>query len=203
MLTSAQRWERQRVIEWARGLVAEPTTIFLDTETTGLGSDAEIVDIAVVDVHGHVLLDTLVRPSRPIPVESTRIHGIGDDDVRDAPPWPVVYPVFESIVERRSVVVYNAAFDRGMVAQCCRRHGLAFAGRSWHCAMKQFAQFAGSPGSLGTGRYRYHKLSEATRVFGLASGGHRARSDALACRELVLALARSDPARLLDPERGA
>lgn len=189
MRTSAQRWERQRVIEWARGLLADPATIFLDTETTGLGREAEIVDIAVVDVHGNVLLDTLVRPSGPIPAESTRIHGIGNDDVRDAPAWPAIYPVFESIVDQRTVVVYNAAFDRGMVAQCCQRHGLIFAGRSWHCAMKQYAQFAARPDSFGTGRYRYHKLSEATRAFGLASGGHRARSDALACRALVQALA--------------
>ena len=41
--------------------------LYLDTETTGLGRSAEIVDICIVDDAGQVLVDTLVRPRFPIP----------------------------------------------------------------------------------------------------------------------------------------
>ncbi len=44
--------------------------MILDTETTGL-YDAEIVELSIIDTAGNVLLDTLVRPTRPIPAEAT------------------------------------------------------------------------------------------------------------------------------------
>ena len=47
----------------------------LDTETTGLYDDAEIVEISIIDENGGVLLDTLVKPLKPIPAEATAIHG--------------------------------------------------------------------------------------------------------------------------------
>ena len=37
--------------------------IVLDTETTGLGDDAEICEITILDVTGAPILDTLVRPT--------------------------------------------------------------------------------------------------------------------------------------------
>lgn len=87
LLTSAQRKERAKVAAWARERTANPATIFLDTETTGLGRDAEIIDLGVVDMHGNVLIDTLIAPRSPIPPETTRVHGIVDADVIGAPGW--------------------------------------------------------------------------------------------------------------------
>ena len=48
--------------------------LILDTETTGLGDDAEVVELAVIDCAGVVLLDTLVRPSGPVPAGA---RGVG------------------------------------------------------------------------------------------------------------------------------
>ena len=53
--------ERQLAIREARRLLELDLVIF-DTETTGLGPDAEIVEIAALKVDGTVLLDTLVKP---------------------------------------------------------------------------------------------------------------------------------------------
>lgn len=41
--------------------------VILDTETTGLGFDDEIVEISIIDCAGYVLLNTLVKPSKSIP----------------------------------------------------------------------------------------------------------------------------------------
>ena len=67
--------------------------VVLDTETTGLDEDAEIVEIAIVDSTGKVLLDTLVKPSKPLPVycEASEIHGITNEMLVNAPNWQDIY----------------------------------------------------------------------------------------------------------------
>ena len=68
---------REAISRQARAWLAA-NALILDTETTGLGDDAEVVELAVIDCAGAVLLDTLVRPSGPVPAEAAAIHGITD-----------------------------------------------------------------------------------------------------------------------------
>ncbi|MCC6982629.1 MAG: 3'-5' exonuclease, partial [Bauldia sp.] len=116
-----RRWAeaRAKAITWAVEVVADPRTVYLDTETTGFGPRAEIVDIAVVDGAGEVLLDSLVQPERRIPREVTAIHGISDADVRSAPRWSDLYTEVLHVLQGRRIVVYNVVFDRQMVRQAC------------------------------------------------------------------------------------
>lgn len=192
-LTSGQRKQRALVTSWAKARVANPATVFLDTETTGLGPNAEIIDLAVVDLHGNVLIDTLIAPVSPIPPETTRVHGLVDADVAGAPFWTDVYPVLAGLLRERPVVVYNADFDRRMIGYCCAAHGIAGEDGEWHCAMRQYAAWAGVRSDHKRNRYRLHKLGDALATFDLPSGTHRALSDARACRALVLALAGAHP----------
>ena len=48
-----------------RWLAAHP--LFLDTETTGLDERDEVVELAVINVRGEVLVGTLIKPVNPIP----------------------------------------------------------------------------------------------------------------------------------------
>lgn len=177
---------------WARQRVADPNTLFLDTETTGLGPGAEIIDLAIVDVSGSILADTLIAPINPIPPETTNVHGIVDADVAGAPGWIEVYPAVAELLRARPIVVYNASFDRRMIAGCCAAAGFPEEERDWHCAMLQYARFAGVRSDHHRNKFRFHKLGNALAAFGLSAGTHRALSDAMACRELVLALASLD-----------
>jgi DNA polymerase-3 subunit epsilon len=186
-LTSRQR----KIAAWARALVADPATVFLDTETTGLHSDAEIIELAVVDLDGGVLIDSLVAPSIAIPSESTQIHGLVDADVVGAPRWHEIYPSVATLLRGRPIVVYNADFDRRMIEGCCTASGIEIERGEWHCAMKSFAAYAGNRSSRRRKTFSLHKLSDALAAFNLPGGNHRALGDALACRSLVLALAAS------------
>jgi DNA polymerase-3 subunit epsilon len=182
---SAGAW--QRAVAWAAELAERPDAVYLDTETTGLGTDDEVVDIALVGAGGEVLLDTLVRPTRPISTAARAIHGLTDVDVAAAPTWDRVYPRLREIVGGRVVVVYNADFDRRLIGQCCTRWGLAEVTADWQCAMRAYADFFGEPGRGGG--FRWHPLDRAVRTFGAMPGGHRALADALACRAVVLGMA--------------
>jgi len=186
------RERREEVIAWAQTVIDDPEVIFLDTETTGLDGNAEIIDIALVDRKGAVLLDTLVRPRRPIPAASSRVHGLVDADVANAPAWAEIHPVLLPLLAWRRVVVFNADYDRRLIHQCCVQDGLGLPACDWECAMLAHAKFVGEPGQWGK-QYRWHKLEAAAQSFGIDPGGHRALGDAEAARRVVCAIAALAP----------
>jgi len=192
MRTTAAGSERlaatTRAIAWAREVVRDPGTVFLDTETTGLDARAEIIDIAIVDLDGRTLLDTLVRPRARIPAEASAIHGIRDHHVAGAPWWGDVYGEVLALLTDRRIVVYNASYDRRILHQCCDAHLLPPPQCAWECAMQRYAEYAGERSQWGRG-FRRHKLEVAAGVFGIAPGGHRARADADVCRQVVQQMA--------------
>ncbi|MDR7543562.1 MAG: 3'-5' exonuclease [Armatimonadota bacterium] len=75
-------------------LVLRNPIVFLDLETTGPNPTVDrIVEIALVKVYPDGRRESLTRrvnPGMPIPRESTRIHGIGDADVADAPRFEAI-----------------------------------------------------------------------------------------------------------------
>lgn len=182
--------EREETIAWARALIDDPGTVYLDTETTGLNDGDEVVDLAVIGWDGAVLINTLVRPKRPIPLDATMIHHLTDDDVRFAPSWCEVYPWLCDTIAGKRVVVYNAAYDFRIIQGCCRHDGLPEPQPldPWVCAMDAYARYRGEV-NRRSGRFRWHKLEHACQAFGIPVGGHRALGDAIACRAVVTAMA--------------
>jgi DNA polymerase III epsilon subunit-like protein len=64
----------------------DPPLRYVDTETAGGAADPRnILELAIVDEHGSVLLETLINPGRPIDAFVIRIHGITDEMVQHAP----------------------------------------------------------------------------------------------------------------------
>jgi DNA polymerase III subunit epsilon len=189
-----QRWAeaRTKAITWAMGVATDPRVIYLDTETTGFGPRAEIVDIAVVSAAGEVVLESLVQPTRRIPADATAIHGITNADVKHAPAWCDLYEDLQRALAGRRIIVYNVIFDRQMVNQACDRYALAAPAADWECAMRKYAGFYGNwdPGKRW---YRFQKLERAVLAFGSEPGGHRAAADAVACRAVVLGMAATAP----------
>ena len=182
----------RRVCAWL-----EANALILDTETTGLDDDAEVVELAVIDCAGTVLLDTLVRPSGPVPAEAAAIHGITDAMLAEAPTWSELHARFCGLVEGRQVVIYNCEFDVRVIRQTARRYGLQ-APQGFdlvldqgpiHCAMLAYAEFRGE-WSEEKGRYRWQKLSAAAAQQGVTvTNAHRALGDCLMTLGVVRAMA--------------
>ncbi len=163
-------------------LATLPDPLFLDTETSNL--EGEVIEIAVLDARGTVLISSLVHPREPIDPRATRIHGITDAMVADAPEWVELYEPVRGIVHARHLIAFNAAYDMKRVAHSsslCGRPGL---GCCWHDVMIPasilFGEWDGSHGN-----WRYQKLAGLCRWAGLElSEFHRAIPDAEACRRL-------------------
>lgn len=197
---AARTREVEEVTSWARKVLADPMAVALDLETTGLG-DAFMVEVAVLDMSGTVLLDTRVNPGIPIPEEAAGIHGITDGDVADARSFADLWPQLKCLLEERRVVIYNADFDTRILLVEADRYFMRAApvpreqlsipdrpGRrrfhpeavAWkkslraECAMEQYATWTGEWSDYWGG-YKWHKLN----------GGHSARSDCQATIELL------------------
>lgn len=84
--------------------------IIIDTETTGLGSDAEIVEFtAICADSGKVIVNELVKPTCSIPADATAIHGITNEDVKDAPDFHLVFSnYFLPLLNGRPIIIYNS-----------------------------------------------------------------------------------------------
>ena len=193
---------REAISRQARAWL-EVNALILDTETTGLDDDAEVVELAVIDCAGVVLLDTLVRPSGPVPAEAAAIHGITDAMLADAPTWSELHARFCDLVEGRQVVIYSREFDTRVITQTARRYGLPAPqgfdlvldpGRI-HCAMQAYAEFRGE-WSAEKGQYRWQKLSAAAAQQGVTvTNAHRALGDCLMTLGVVRAMASTENAQ--------
>jgi DNA polymerase III epsilon subunit-like protein len=97
---------------WAAEVLADPKTVVLDTETTGLYGYA--CEVAVFDGE-KFLLDTLVNPQAPVEAGARKVHGITDEELSTAPVFGDVWPELVNILMTRRVIVYNAKFDSGAI----------------------------------------------------------------------------------------
>ena len=85
---------------------------FIDLETTGinLGTD-RIVEIAIVKIlpdKSRSIKRKLINPGIPIPPESSEVHGITDEMVKDAPEFRQVANEIKQILDGCDLAGYNS-----------------------------------------------------------------------------------------------
>ncbi|KHN59596.1 3'-5' exonuclease [Aeromonas hydrophila] len=152
----------------------------LDTETTGLDEQAEIVEISIIDQDGSVVFDSLVKPRQPIPPETTAIHGITNEMVASAPSWPEIHDQVAEIVASKPLVIYNADYDLRLLEQTANQYGLLSIAYKADCAMLAYAEFYGDWND-DKGSYRWQRLTNAAAQQGVVTDGeaHRALADVM------------------------
>lgn len=106
------------------------TYVVFDTETTGLlPHKDEIVQLGAVRVvRGRIVpseqIDTLVNPKMPIPAVSTKVHGVSDAMVANAPLIDTVARDFHRFSSGAVIVAHNAPFDMAFLHRHGKRLGL-------------------------------------------------------------------------------
>ncbi|AJH16881.1 exonuclease domain-containing protein (plasmid) [Bacillus mycoides] len=147
--------------------------VILDTETTGLTLRDQIIDISVINLSGKILLNSLVKPTINIPAEAASIHGITNEMVHGAPSWTAIYKELREVTVGKTLLIYNAEFDLGMIENTCIANNVEFNNFKSTCVMKMYADYVDSK--------RWISLSDATEL----TIKHRAAADCFAALELL------------------
>ncbi|MEE4198114.1 MAG: 3'-5' exonuclease [Bacteroidales bacterium] len=96
--------------------------VFFDLETTGIDiANDRILEISMLKVSpggGEEVKTLLINPGIPIPPQSTEIHGISDDDVKDKPTFNEVAKSIAQFLEGCDIAGYNSdKFDIPLLAE--------------------------------------------------------------------------------------
>lgn len=104
-----------------------PFTVF-DLETTGMSAVRDrIVEIGAVRVETDGTLhrfETLVNPQIPIPYQVTRVHGIDNEMVKDAPRFKDAAYAFLDFIRGSKLVAHNARFDLSFLQESLARNAM-------------------------------------------------------------------------------
>lgn len=105
--------------------------VFLDLETTGLNTSTDrIVDITLIKIYpdGHEESKTrLINPEMHIPAESTEVHGITDEKVKDEPTFKQIAKSFNEFLDNCDLCGFNIkGFDLPLLINEFGRAGIQF-----------------------------------------------------------------------------
>jgi DNA polymerase III subunit epsilon len=151
--------------------------LIIDTETVGAGPLIEVIEIAIGDINGAIIYETLTQAAfNPLPKPSAH-HRFVREEIEGAPAWPEVWPEIARLIEGRLLIAYNATFDRRALAATCSRYQQTTPEWGWRDAMQPVKKLLGAKKSL--------TLEEACAAYGLPGGTHRAADDVRATHALL------------------
>lgn len=152
----------------------------IDFETASHGRDSACAVGVVIVERGRIVarLYELIRPpSRQFLF--THIHGLGWDDVKDAPCFDAVWSgIARELAGVAFLAAHNAPFDRGVLGACCATYGLDMPRQPFVCTVR-----------LARMQWDVYptKLPDVCRHLGIELRHHQADSDAEACARIVIA----------------
>ncbi len=180
-----QKTNRQQINEGASTSVSDlldrDDVLLVDTETTGLGETAEVIEIAAIDTLGNLRLSVLSMPEGRISSGASKVNGLTRRKLESegAKPWPEIHEKVKSELESASVVLaWNAPFDVRMLNQTIERHELSDIQVEIADLLPAYRRFRPD------GR---HRLVDAVKREGAkwSGDGHRAEAD---CRAMLAVL---------------
>jgi DNA polymerase-3 subunit epsilon len=167
--------------------------VLIDTETTGFGVSARLVEVAALHVRDGECVrryESLVRPDISIPWQASRIHGITDATVRTAPREAAVVRALREFVGALPLVAHNASFDVTVLRSAFARAGVPAPGCVVWCSVKLARRFVANAPAYNLNALARHLALPAVPA-------HRAMADALTAHALVdTILARATAAQL-------
>lgn len=140
----------ENVAAWARRILDQPGRyVIVDTETTGLGRRDQVIQIGVISLDGEVLMNQRIKPTVRIDPNATLIHGMTAYDLMEEPNFLMIEPMFRNVVQYRTMLMYNAAFDCRLLDQTYKAYWRRPPRWDAKCIMEKHTRWAGRITKLG------------------------------------------------------
>lgn len=157
--------------------------VAVDVETTGLSNDDSIIEIAAVkfaDGEVEEIFSSLIRSKKVIPAAVTRLTGITQSMISEAPHPELVIRDFVAFISSHRLVFHNASFDMRFIGRYLEYFNYPAPSRildTLPIARRKLPELSS------------HRLAILVEHLGLpVTRYHRARDDSLATGHLYLAL---------------
>ena len=138
--------------------------------------------IGITPVRDGIVGDTFYSLIRPPELEfshwNTRVHGISESDVVDAPSLRDLWSDISHLIEEELIVAHNASFDMSVLRHSLHAVGVSVPRFSYLCSLKLSRQLWPELAS--------HSLGFLSVTHSIPLDHHNAGSDALAAAQLVL-----------------
>lgn len=165
--------------------------IAIDFETAN-AKRSSICTIGIAVVRNRKLVKTDYMLIKPYPnyyaAYNTRIHGITYEDTCRAKDFKTLWPGLKKYFHNKVIVAHNASFEISALRSILDEHRLAYPELEYHCSLRLAQE------SL---RLRSYALDKVARHLRLDLDHHQARSDAMACAEVIMSLMKRKGARSL------
>lgn len=109
---------------------------------------------------------------------NTRLTGIDESTVADAPAFAELWEEIEPLMSSGVLVAHNAPFDMGVLKKCLRDYGIDWKPSADYCCTVQMGRRL-LPGIS-------HKLNCMCDYFGIELDHHKADSDSRAAAEILI-----------------
>ena len=172
------------VVSCPKSQSLDDTYVVFDLETTGLSKETdEITEIGAVKIVNGKITDrfsSFVNPKKPLTPEVTKLTGITDEMLKDAPEIREILPKFLEFCGKDSVLVaHNASFDTGFIRTKAEISGLDSVNNTIldtlelsRCLLPDL---------------KHHKLNHVCKALNVSlEGHHRAVNDAEATAGILL-----------------
>ena len=154
--------------------------IVFDVETPNhYNNRMSAIGISVVE-DGRIVDEfySLVDPEQPFDWFNTKLTGINEETVFDAPTFPELWKRIEPLMSSGILVAHNAGFDLGVLRRCLLAYEI-----EWKPAVQGLC-------TVVMGRRLLpgisHRLNNMCDYYGISLNHHQADSDSHACAEILL-----------------
>jgi DNA polymerase-3 subunit epsilon len=168
--------------EWRKNnsdIIGSRDLIVLDTETTGVSSIDDLLQVSIIDGSGKTLINAYADPGYESWPDAEKINGITPEMVDDAPKIEEMIPEIKKILRSaKKIVGYNPRFDLGFLA---RSGATVLPDQKIIDVMDAFAEIYGDWDDYH-GNCRWQTLSTCAAYYGYDWGDDTAHDSLADCK---------------------
>ncbi len=151
-------------IRWAQAVRQLPNLAFLELDTDGLSTDADVIRVVLLGKDGSTLYAQTIQPRRAITEKITALTAVGPEEVEHAPPFAQIWPDLCAALQGCYVLSYNLSFDLDKLRQNAERCGVEPVALIGECLMQRSQQYFH--------QFSYPKLADLCRRIGFPLPEH-------------------------------